>query len=67
MVFILRHFDHKLDVQLHTDPSGVDIGVILIQREPLTNYEDVITYGIRTLSETERPWTAREREFSAVY
>lgn len=61
---ILRHFDPKLPLELHTDASDLGVGAALMQRE-----EDrvlPVAYGSRRLSDAEKKYTTTEKECIAV-
>lgn len=60
------HYNPSLDVELHTDASGLGTGAVVVERDPQTDYEHVVAYAGRTLNVTERNWCATERGSFAV-
>ena len=62
---ILRRPDHKRPFELHTDWSGVGLGVVLVQRDD-QGREFVIAYASRSNNRTERNYSSYQGECLAA-
>lgn len=62
---VLSHFNEDWATEVHTDPSGVGLGVVLIQRDP-AGKDHVVAYASRKLSDTERHYHCNELACLAV-
>ncbi|XP_046687392.1 uncharacterized mitochondrial protein AtMg00860-like [Homalodisca vitripennis] len=61
---ILRHFDPKLPVELHTDASDIGVGAVIMQKEKGDALP--VAYASRRLSEAEKKYTVTEKECIGV-
>ncbi|EEQ97877.1 retrovirus polyprotein, putative [Perkinsus marinus ATCC 50983] len=57
--------DFTKEFELHTDASDIGYGAILVQRDE-EGRERVIAFGSRAVGESEKSWTAQEKECFAV-
>lgn len=64
---ILVHFNPEAELELRTDASSYAIGAILYQKHPDPKQTGVILYHSKTLTETQRRYSATEREALAAF
>lgn len=64
---VLVHFDPEATHELRTDASSYAIGAILYQKHEDPKLEGVVLYYSKTLSETQRRYSATERELLAAF
>ena len=61
---VLVMYDHEQELRLHTDASGIGLGVILHQGDP--KKKTVLAYANRCLSPAETRYTTSEKEALAI-
>ena len=62
---ILAYANYKKPFQLQTDASDFSLGAVLYQRDN-NNHQRVIAFAIRSLSNTEKNYSAHKLEFLAL-
>ena len=60
MAPMLDMYDPEQELQLHTDASGIGLGVILYQRDP--KKKSVLAYASHCLSPTVTHYTTSKKE-----
>lgn len=63
---VTAYFDPEKDTEISVDASPVSLAAILFQVDPKTDETHIITYASRSLTETEKRYSQKEREALAV-
>lgn len=61
---VLRHFDEKLPIEVHTDASDLGLGASLVQRED--GETRPVLYASRRLSDAEVKYNTTQKELLAI-
>lgn len=64
---ILVHFDPEAELELRTDASSYAIGAVLYQKHADSKLTGTILYHSKTLTQTQRNYSATERELLAAF
>lgn len=64
---ILVHFDYEAEHELRTDASSHAMGAVLVQKHVKDSHSGVVLYWSKTLTSTQRNYSATERELLAAF